>query len=226
MTARSYSSTMNVSDRSHYEPELYLPRRRAWQGVFLVLNLIPLVSASLALAVGIDRFVDADGVDVALDSTYRYFGGIYLGVALLGLWTIVQIERRASALVFVTAAIFLGGIGRLISIADHGAPSIVTWFVLIIELGAVVLALLGLCGACTLHIDGQAQRSCVLPVAAVAGKAVTTIEGLGSPQEMHPLQKRWAELGVPQCGYCQSGQIMSAAALLSKGFLSGHHRKS
>ncbi|MEM8498504.1 MAG: (2Fe-2S)-binding protein [Pseudomonadota bacterium] len=73
----------------------------------------------------------------------------------------------------------------------------------------------GLCGACTLHIDGKAQRSCVLPISVVAGKAVTTIEGLGSPQEMHPLQKRWAELGVPQCGYCQSGQIMSAAALLS-----------
>lgn len=73
----------------------------------------------------------------------------------------------------------------------------------------------GLCGACTLHIDGKAQRSCVLPIAAVAGKAVTTIEGLGSPQNLHPLQQRWAELGVPQCGYCQSGQIMSAAALLS-----------
>ncbi len=73
----------------------------------------------------------------------------------------------------------------------------------------------GLCGACTLHIDGTAQRSCVLPVAAVAGKTVTTIEGLGSPQDLHPLQRRWAELGVPQCGYCQSGQIMSAAALLS-----------
>ncbi len=72
----------------------------------------------------------------------------------------------------------------------------------------------GLCGACTMHIDGKAQRSCVLPVSAVAGKAVTTIEGLGSPQELHPLQQRWAELGVPQCGYCQSGQIMSAAALL------------
>ncbi|MFK7734045.1 MAG: (2Fe-2S)-binding protein [Pseudomonadales bacterium] len=73
----------------------------------------------------------------------------------------------------------------------------------------------GLCGACTMHIDGKAQRSCVLPVAAVAGKAVTTIEGLGTPEDLHPLQQRWAELGVPQCGYCQSGQIMSAAALLS-----------
>lgn len=72
----------------------------------------------------------------------------------------------------------------------------------------------GLCGACTMHIDGKAQRSCVLPIAAVAGKTVTTIEGLGSSQDLHPLQQRWAELGVPQCGYCQSGQIMSAAALL------------
>ena len=105
-----------------------------------MLTLIPLVSAALALAVGIERFVDTDRVDVALDSTYRYFAGIYLGVALLALWSIAEIERRATALVFATAAIFLGGIGRLISIADHGAPSNATWFVLIIELGAVVLA--------------------------------------------------------------------------------------
>jgi isoquinoline 1-oxidoreductase alpha subunit len=67
------------------------------------------------------------------------------------------------------------------------------------------------CGACTLHIDGRAQRSCVMPVAAVAGKSITTIEGLGTPDNPHPLQQAWA---VPQCGYCQSGQIMSAASLL------------
>ncbi len=72
-----------------------------------------------------------------------------------------------------------------------------------------------MCGACTMHIDGRAQRSCVLPVSAVTGKSVTTIEGLGSSDKLHPLQQRWAELGVPQCGYCQSGQIMAAAALLS-----------
>jgi isoquinoline 1-oxidoreductase alpha subunit len=72
------------------------------------------------------------------------------------------------------------------------------------------------CGACTMHVDGRAQRTCVLPIAAVAGKAITTIEGLGTPEDLHPLQQAWAEQGVPQCGYCQSGQIMSAASLLSE----------
>jgi isoquinoline 1-oxidoreductase alpha subunit len=69
------------------------------------------------------------------------------------------------------------------------------------------------CGACTIHLDGTAVRSCVLPVSAVAGKKITTIEGL-SPDRSHPVQKAWIEHQVPQCGYCQSGQIMSAAALL------------
>lgn len=73
----------------------------------------------------------------------------------------------------------------------------------------------GLCGACTVHIDGVASRSCILPVSTVQDRAVTTIEGLGSPDNPHPLQQSWATLGVPQCGYCQSGQIMTAAALLS-----------
>ncbi|UQI28477.1 (2Fe-2S)-binding protein [Pseudomonas bijieensis] len=70
------------------------------------------------------------------------------------------------------------------------------------------------CGACTVHIDGSPQRSCVLPAAAVTGKKITTIEGL-SPDVSHPVQRAWAELDVVQCGYCQSGQIMSAAALLA-----------
>ncbi len=74
----------------------------------------------------------------------------------------------------------------------------------------------GLCGACTMHVDGQAIRTCVTPVSAVAGKAVTTIEGLGSPDDLHPLQAAWHAHSVPQCGYCQSGQIMSAAALLEQ----------
>jgi isoquinoline 1-oxidoreductase alpha subunit len=69
------------------------------------------------------------------------------------------------------------------------------------------------CGACTVHIDGNAMRSCVTPLAAVAGKKVTTIEGLGGA---HPVQAAWQKLDVPQCGYCQSGQIMSAAALLAR----------
>ena len=69
------------------------------------------------------------------------------------------------------------------------------------------------CGACTVHVSGAAMRSCVLPIATVAGKTVTTIEGL-SADGSHPLQKAWTEIDVPQCGYCQAGQIMSAAALL------------
>jgi isoquinoline 1-oxidoreductase subunit alpha len=72
----------------------------------------------------------------------------------------------------------------------------------------------GLCGACTVHIDGKAMRSCQTAVSKVAGKKVTTIEGL-SPNGTHALQKAWVAEQVPQCGYCQSGQIMQAAALLS-----------
>jgi isoquinoline 1-oxidoreductase subunit alpha len=73
---------------------------------------------------------------------------------------------------------------------------------------------MALCGACTVHIDGQATRSCVTPVSAVAGKSVTTIEGLGTPSGK-AIQDAWVNLDVPQCGYCQSGQIMSASALLA-----------
>ena len=72
-----------------------------------------------------------------------------------------------------------------------------------------------LCGACTVHVDGEPVRSCVYPVSAASGKSVTTIEGL-SKDGKHPVQVAWRELNVPQCGYCQSGQIMSAAALLEK----------
>ena len=70
------------------------------------------------------------------------------------------------------------------------------------------------CGACTVHVDGAPLRACVTPVAAVAGKKITTIEGL-SADGQHPVQQAWAELDVVQCGYCQSGQIMSAVALLA-----------
>jgi isoquinoline 1-oxidoreductase alpha subunit len=70
------------------------------------------------------------------------------------------------------------------------------------------------CGACTVHIDGAATRSCVLPVSAVEGKKVTTIEGLAAGNTLHKVQKAWLEHDVPQCGYCQSGMIMAAAALL------------
>jgi isoquinoline 1-oxidoreductase alpha subunit len=74
---------------------------------------------------------------------------------------------------------------------------------------------MALCGACTVHLNGEPIRSCVTPVGAVGEQKVTTIEGL-SPDRSHPVQKAWMELDVPQCGYCQSGQIMSAAALLEK----------
>lgn len=74
---------------------------------------------------------------------------------------------------------------------------------------------MALCGACTVHINGAAIRSCITPVSSVEGKHVTTIEGL-SPDHSHPVQRAWIEVDVPQCGYCQSGQIMSATALLAK----------
>ena len=74
---------------------------------------------------------------------------------------------------------------------------------------------MALCGACTVHLEGKAIRSCVAPLARVEGKNVTTIEGL-SADLSHPLQRAWIEIDVPQCGYCQSGQIMSAAVLLKE----------
>lgn len=73
----------------------------------------------------------------------------------------------------------------------------------------------GLCGACTVHLDGEPVRSCTLPVSEAAGRAITTIEGL-SPDGSHPLQQAWIAESVPQCGYCQPGQIMTAAALLAE----------
>jgi isoquinoline 1-oxidoreductase alpha subunit len=74
---------------------------------------------------------------------------------------------------------------------------------------------MGQCGACTVHVNGSAIRSCIWPISAASGTDVLTIEGL-SPTGTHPLQRAWEELDVPQCGYCQAGQIMSAAALLAK----------
>lgn len=78
----------------------------------------------------------------------------------------------------------------------------------------------GLCGACTVHMDGESIRSCITPISVVEGKTVTTIEGLGidnaKGDELHPVQQAWLDNRVPQCGYCQAGQMMSAAALLAK----------
>jgi len=75
---------------------------------------------------------------------------------------------------------------------------------------------IGACGACTVHLDGAAVRSCSTPVGTVAGRAVTTIEGLATGGELHPLQQAWIDHQVPQCGYCQSGMIMAIAALLEQ----------
>ncbi len=74
---------------------------------------------------------------------------------------------------------------------------------------------LGLCGACTIHLDGKPMRSCITPISVVAGKRITTIEAVGATAPGRRIQRAWVELEVPQCGYCQSGQIMSAAALLA-----------
>jgi len=72
------------------------------------------------------------------------------------------------------------------------------------------------CGACTVHLDGRPVRACVTPASAAIGKRITTIEGLGTTDKPDPVQLAWTDIGVPQCGYCQSGQIMSAAALLAE----------
>ena len=76
---------------------------------------------------------------------------------------------------------------------------------------------IGQCGACTVHVNGSARRSCMTPVSAVSGQSITTIEGLASTDgELHPVQKAWLEFDVPQCGYCQAGQIMATADFLKK----------
>ena len=75
---------------------------------------------------------------------------------------------------------------------------------------------LGQCGACTVHVDGQPARSCSMPVSALAGRKITTLHGIGSPEKPHPLQTAWIEEQVNQCGYCINGWIMEGAALLAR----------
>lgn len=103
-------------------------------------------------------------------------------------------------------------------VSYDGDPSVPLLWVLRDELGLTGTKFgcgAALCGACTVHLDGQATRSCTLQVSDAAGHSITTIEGL-HPSGDHPVQKAWREANVPQCGYCQAGQIMSAAALLQQ----------
>jgi isoquinoline 1-oxidoreductase subunit alpha len=75
---------------------------------------------------------------------------------------------------------------------------------------------IGQCGACTVHVDGEPARSCMLPISKLAGRRVVTIEGLAQGERLHPVQQAWIDHQVPQCGYCQGGQILAAVALLRK----------
>jgi isoquinoline 1-oxidoreductase subunit alpha len=107
--------------------------------------------------------------------------------------------------------------GESVSIPVEVTPDTPLLWVLRDELGLTGTKFgcgMGLCGACTVHVEGQPVRTCVTPVSAVLGKAITTIEGVGHERVGRAVQEAWLQLGVPQCGYCQAGQIMSAVALL------------
>ena len=107
--------------------------------------------------------------------------------------------------------------GQTRTIDDQVTPDTPLLWVLRDHLGLVGAKYgcgIGACGACTVHVDGKAVRSCTLPISQLGGKAVTTIEGLAENGKLHPLQVIWMESDVPQCGYCQAGQIMTATALL------------
>jgi isoquinoline 1-oxidoreductase subunit alpha len=107
--------------------------------------------------------------------------------------------------------------GESVSIPAEVPPDTPLLWVLRDELGMTGTKFgcgMGLCGACTVHVQGQPVRTCVTPMSAVRGKAITTIEGVGHDPVGHAVQQAWLALGVPQCGYCQAGQIMSAVALL------------
>lgn len=107
--------------------------------------------------------------------------------------------------------------GESVSIPAEVTPDTPLLWVLRDELGLTGTKFgcgMGLCGACTVHVEGQPVRTCVTPLSAVLGKAITTVEGVGHDRVGHAVQEAWLALGVPQCGYCQAGQIMSAVALL------------
>lgn len=106
--------------------------------------------------------------------------------------------------------------GKAYSVPDK--PQRMLLYVLRDELGLTGTKFgcgVGFCGACTIHIDGAIARSCITPISATSGKRITTIEGLSSGETLHPVQQAFLELQAPQCGWCQSGQMMAAAALLS-----------
>jgi isoquinoline 1-oxidoreductase alpha subunit len=113
-------------------------------------------------------------------------------------------------------ALTVNGEERQVDVADPATPLLWVLRDQLDLVGAKFGCGIGQCGACTVLIDGNAMRSCSVPVSSVAGRAVTTIEGLAKDGELHPLQEAWIAEDVAQCGYCQAGQIMSACALLAK----------
>jgi len=112
-------------------------------------------------------------------------------------------------------ALTVNGVERSVEVADPATPLLWVLRDQLDLVGAKFGCGIGQCGACTVLVDGSAVRSCSLPVSAAAGRAVTTIEGLAKDGALHPLQEAWIAEDVAQCGYCQAGQIMSAAALLA-----------
>jgi len=111
-------------------------------------------------------------------------------------------------------AITVNGIARAVDV-DEDTPTLWVLRDVLGMTGTKFGCGLGLCGACTIHLDGKPVRSCITPISAAAGKRITTIEAIGATAAGKKIQQSWIELEVPQCGYCQSGQIMSASALLA-----------
>jgi nicotinate dehydrogenase subunit A len=110
----------------------------------------------------------------------------------------------------------VNGESRTVESRDPGQPLLYVLRNALGLTGAKYGCGLAQCGACTVLVEGRAIRSCVIPVSEVAGKAITTIEGLGSPEKPHPLQAAFIAEQVPQCGYCTAGMVMTGAALLAR----------